>query len=91
MNLLQYIPDDNTWMQRYADSMGWNELSEYYDKVWLMLYDMQPGHTFRVLDEVHPKNYDLFMKCVDATLEEFGTYGIHSYYIEEQGAVILRR
>ncbi len=91
MNMLQYMPENNAWMKRYADCMGWDELAKYYDKVWLMLYDMRPGHTFRVLDEVHPKNYDLFMKCVDTALEELNAYGIHSYYIEEQGTVILRR
>lgn len=91
MNLLQHISDDNAWMRRYADSIGWDELAKYYDKVWLMLYDMRPGYVFRVLDEVHPKNYDLFMKCVGAAIEELDAYGIHSYYIEEQGTVILRR
>lgn len=92
MNLLQYFPDNNqTWIQPYADSIGWDKLVAYYDKIWLMLYNMQRGHIFRVLEEVSPNNYDLFMKCVYTILCEFDTYGIYSYYIEEQGTVILRR
>lgn len=92
MNLLQYFPDNNQdWIRQYADSMGWDKLAAYYNKVWLMLHDMRPGHTFRILEEVSPDNYDLFMKCVYTALCEFDTYGIYSYYIEEQGTVILRR
>ena len=92
MDLFQYFPDNNqSWIQPYADTMGWDRLAAYYDKIWLMLYDMPPGHTFRVLEEVSPGNYDLFMKCVYTILCEFETYGICSYYIEEQGALILRR
>lgn len=92
MDLLQYFPKNNQeWIQDYVDSMGWIKLMAYYSKVWLMLYNLQPGHTFRVLEEVIPDNYDLFMKCVYTILCEFDTYGISSYYIEEQGTVILRR
>lgn len=91
MNLLQYLPDDNqSWIPRYAESMGMDKLKEYYNKVFLMLESMQPGETFRVTEKVHPDNYDLFMKCVYSCLHEFGEYGIYSYYIEEQGTVILR-
>lgn len=91
VDLFKHIPDNNDWIQAYAQSMGWDKLTAYYDKVWLMLYEMQPGHTFRVLEEVKPDNYDLFIKCVVAALEEFRSYGIGNYHIEEQGTVILRR
>lgn len=92
MNLLQYLPDDNqSWIVPYAKSMGMDRLAEYYDKVFIMLYEMQPGESFRVTEKVAPKNYDLFMKCVYSVLCEFAQYGIYDHHIEEQGTVILRR
>lgn len=92
MDLLQYLPNDNqSWIPPYVDSMGMDQLAQYYDKVFITLYEMQPGDSFRVTEKVAPVNYDLFMKCVYSVLCEFDTYGIHSYYIEEQGTVILRR
>lgn len=92
MDLIQYYPQDNrTWIQPYADSMGWDKLVDYYRRIWLMLYDMQPGQSFHVLDRVSPHNYDLFAKCVYTVLCEFDTCGIGNYYIEQQGTVIIRR
>ena len=80
MDLLQYLPDDSrSWIQSYIELVGMERLTEYYDKV------------FRVLEKVSPENYGLFMKCVYSCLCEFDLYDICSYYIEEQGTVILRR
>ena len=62
-------------------------LTEYYDKVFIDLYEMLPGES----EKVSPENYGLFMKCVYSCLCEFDLYDICSYYIEEQGTVILRR
>lgn len=92
MDLLQYLPDDNqSWIPSFIESIGIEKLTEYYDKVFIRLYNLQPGESFRILEKVRPENYDLFMKCVYSCLCEFDAYGIHSYYIEEQGTVILRR
>lgn len=92
MNLLQYLPDNNqSWIQHYADSMGWEKLIAYYDKISLVLYNMQPGDVFRVLEKVDPQNYDLFIKCIYTILCEFAGYGMYGYHIEEQGTIILRR
>ncbi|OKZ08498.1 hypothetical protein [Bacteroides stercorirosoris] len=92
MDLLQYFPDDcQSWISSYIELMGVERLTEYYNKVLIRLYDMQPGESFRVLEKVSPENYDLFMKCVYSCLCAFDLYGIYSYYIEEQGTVILRR
>lgn len=66
-------------------------LARYYDKVFIMLYEMQPGESFRIIEKVSPENYALFMKCVYSVLFEFDKYAVGSYYIEEQGTVILRR
>jgi hypothetical protein len=92
MDLLQYLPDDNqSWIPPYVELMGVERLTEYYNKVFIWLYEMQPGESFRVLEKVRPENYDLFMKCVYSCLCAFDLYGIYSYHIEEQGTVILRR
>lgn len=91
MNLLQHLPNDNqSWIPAYEEQMGIDRLAKYYDKVFTMLYEMQPGESFRIIEKVSPENYALFMKCVYSVLCEFGKYGIGSYYIEEQGTVILR-
>ena len=92
MDLLQYLPDDSrSWIQSYIELVGMDRLTEYYDKVFIELYEMLPGESFRVLEKVSPENYGLFMKCVYSCLCEFDLYDICSYYIEEQGTVILRR
>lgn len=92
MNLLHHLPDDSqSWIAAYEKQMGMDRLVKYYDKVFIMLYEMQPGESFRITEKVAPANYDLFMKCVYSVLCEFGKYGVGSYYIEEQGTVILRR
>ena len=63
MDLLQYFPDNNqSWIPSYIESMGMEKLAEYYNKVFIRLYGMQPGESFRVLEKVSPENYDLFMK-----------------------------
>lgn len=92
MDLFQYFPDNSqSWIPSYIESMGMEKLAEYYNKVFIRLYGMQPGESFRVLEKVSPENYDLFMKCVYSCLCEFDLYGVHSYYLEEQGTVIFRR
>ena len=84
MDLLQYLPDDSrSWIQSYIELVGMERLTEYYDKVFIELYEMLPGESFRVLEKVSPENY--------SCLCEFDLYDICSYYIEEQGTVILRR
>lgn len=92
MNLLHHLTNDNqSWIPAYEEQMGIGRLAKYYDKVFIMLYEMQPGESFQVTEKVSPENYDLFMKCVYSVLCELSKYGIGSYYIEEQGTVILRR
>ena len=75
MDLLQYLPDDSrSWIQSYIELVGMERLTEYYDKVFIDLYEMLPGESFRVLEKVSPENYGLFMKCVYSCLCEFDLY-----------------
>jgi hypothetical protein len=50
MDLLQYLPDDSrSWIQSYIELVGMERLTEYYDKVFIELYEMLPGESFRYL------------------------------------------
>lgn len=69
--------------------MGEDELREYYDKVFIRLYDMKPGEQFDITQEVNPDNYDLFVKCVSTCFNELAVYGLCGYHLEDN--IILKR
>lgn len=69
--------------------MGEKELREYYNKVFVRLYDMQPLEQLDIAQEVNPDNYDLFVKCVVTCFGELANYGICDYHLEDN--LILKR
>lgn len=89
-DLLQYIPNDNSWIQEMYDLLGEEKLVEYYDRVFLRMYNMNHRDCIYVLQEVAPENYNLFIKCVCTCISELISYGIYDYYIEENATVIYR-
>lgn len=92
MNLTNHLPDDaRSWIPTYADRMGWDKLKEYYDRVFLRLERMRPGEKLVVWQEVVPNNYDLFLHCAYTAICELQSYGISSYYFDDQATVITRQ
>lgn len=93
MDLTHHIPVDQAWIQEYARRIGWDALTAYYDRVFLMLLSLPAGAEFKILDKVNPEHYDLFIKCVVAAMPEVAraTCFDKSYYIEQQATVILVR
>lgn len=93
MDLRLYIPTDHrAWIPVYADKLGWDYLTRYYNKVFLLLINMQPGTEFRVIDRVSPDNYDLFIKCAVTAYNEIMHSDLsRSYFFEQDATVILAR
>lgn len=91
MNLIFHIPNDDSWMAAMAAKIGWENLIDYYDKVFNMLYDMQPNTVFDIVANVHPKNYDIFIKSVFSCINELHKMGIKQFSFEEKATQILRK
>lgn len=92
MNLTHLLPDDaRSWIPTYEERMGWERLKEYYDRVFLRLERMRPGEKLVVWQEVVPDNYDLFLHCAYTAICELQSYGINSYYFDDQATVITRQ
>ncbi|MCB6272053.1 hypothetical protein [Bacteroides cellulosilyticus] len=86
----QYIPDDDrSWIIEYYDRIGVQELIDYYDKVFVCLFDMGSGDELNIVEIVSPENYDLFIKCVSTCFRELASYGMCGYHLE--GSIILKR
>ncbi len=85
----QYIPDDDSWIREYNDRIGMQELANYYDKVFVFLFDMKSGDELNIVEIVSPDNYDLFIKCVSTCFRELASYGMCGYHLE--GSIILKR
>ena len=86
----QYIPDDDrSWIIEYYDRIGVQELIDYYDKVFVWLFDMSSGDELNIVEVVSPDNYDLFIKCVSTCFRELASYGMCGYHLE--GSIILKR
>ena len=64
-------------------------LTRYYDKVFLLLYDMKHGDEFDIEKNVDPQNYDLFIKCFILVYQQLFSNGITGYFLE--GSLILKR
>lgn len=92
MDLTPYLPDDaRSWIPAYAERMGWDKLTEYYDRVFLRLERMRPGNRLAVLQEVLPANYDLFLHCAYTAACELERMGVSAYYFDDQATVITRQ
>lgn len=86
----QYIPDDDrAWIMEYYDRLGVKGLIEYYNKIFVRLFDMEPGDELDIVQIVSPDNYDLFIKCVVTCFAELASYGMCEYYLED--GIILKR
>ena len=89
INVQQYIPEPgSTWIKDYYDKMG-DDLTEYYNKVFLHLYKMKPGDQFDIEKKVDPQNYDLFIKCLILVYQQLHSCGMTDFFLE--GSMILRR
>ena len=77
-----------------AAQIGWHELTDYYNQVFLYLMEMKTGSQFRVTDRVRPENYELFLHCACTAIRELEYMNMGVYYIEYiegYGTVILKR
>lgn len=90
MNLKEYIPEDKTWLDSMAEEIGWEHLGEYYNRVFLLLYEMRRGAYFSIVDKVAPANYRLFMGCLIIVMTELASYGIHDFTLEAEATIIHR-
>lgn len=90
MNLKEYIPKDKTWLDSMAEEIGWEHLGEYYNRVFLLLYEMRRGTYFSIVDKVAPDNYRLFMGCLIIVMTELASYGIHDFTLEAEATIIHR-
>lgn len=92
MNLLDYLPNDHqSWIADIAAKMGWDDLTKYYNQVFLMLLQMKPNTFFSVVDKVRPENYELFMKCSFSAIQELTSMKAGTYTYEKQGTIIIKR
>ena len=90
MGLKQYIPEDKTWLNRMAEEIGWEHLGEYYNRVFLLLYEMRHGAYFSIVDRVAPVNYPLFMGCLICVMTELASYGTHDFCLENDATIVRR-
>ena len=90
MNLKEYIPKDKTWLDSMAEEIGWEYLGEYYNRVFLLLYEMRRGAYFSIVDKVAPANYRLFMGCLIIVMTELASYGIYDFTLEAEATIIHR-
>lgn len=80
----RYLPKDNRcWIEGYAESLGWDYLISYYDKLFVRMLDMQHGNKIDIIKEVHPDNYDLFVKCLVTCICELASFGLYDYSVED--------
>lgn len=92
MDLTRYLPTDNqTWIPVYAERMGWDNLREYYNHVFLRIISMKPMEEFDIVKNVNQERYDLFIHCAVTAIHEAELYSGKTYHIENQATVILCR
>lgn len=90
-NLTQYIPETNRgWIQEMSDLIGKDFLYEYYNRVFLRMFDMKHRESLYILEEVSPDNYELFIKCVYTCMSELASYGMNDYHLENNATVVYR-
>lgn len=90
-DLSQYIPDTNrSWIKDMSERLGENVLVEYYNRVFIRMFNMKHQEFLYVLEEVSPENYELFIKCVYTCMNELAGYGMNDYHLENNATVIYR-
>lgn len=90
-NLTQYIPQTNRgWIEEMSSRIGKECLYEYYDRVFLRMFEMKHRESLYILEEVSPENYELFIKCVYTCMSELATYGMNDYHLENNATVVYR-
>lgn len=79
-----YLPATNqSWIAAYAESMGWESLTLYYNKLFVRLLKMKRGDKMDIVKDVNPNNYDLFVKCLVTCIQELCSLGVYDFDIEE--------
>ena len=76
-----------------AEEFGWDALTAYYDRVFLLIWELQPGCQIIITDMVKPDNYEIFVKCASTAIDEINHLGCpyHTgYYFNETATVIFR-
>lgn len=89
-NLTQYIPQDHSWIKDYQKKMGADELGKYYNRVFLKMYNMKEDERLNIINIVKEENFDVFMKCLCAAIDELATYGINFYLINSD-TILVRK
>ena len=89
VDLKQYIPEDDSWIENYFAVMGETELISYYNNIFVYLLNMPPRTHFNILQEVKPENYELFIKCVYTCIRELTTYGFN-FSIENDVTLVCK-
>lgn len=87
MNLLEYIPEDDKWIDEFCNKLGTEYIMDYYHRVWLMLYDMRVGQVFDIEKRVKPQNRELFVKMASLCISEFRSRD-KGWYFSEDGSKI---
>ena len=91
-DLTPYLTGSTSWIAPCAESMGWDALTAYYDRVFLLLLRMPAGSHLVVTDVVRPDNYGLFLHCAILAIGELQHVDPWATYdIEDKGRLILKR
>jgi len=90
INLREFIPQDNKWISDTALTMGWPELNDYYNRIYVMLSEMKVGERFEIERSVHPDNYPLFVRCACTAITELSSQGIYGWSMNETATIIVR-
>lgn len=91
VNLSQYIPETNrSWIQDMSERLGEDVLFEYYNRVFIRMFNMEHRESLYILHEVLPENYELFIKCVYTCMSELAAYGMNDYHLENNATVVYR-
>lgn len=89
INLTKYIPKNKDWMKEAFNTMGEEKFGEYYNRIFLRLYDMKKGEWMNIVSEVKPDNYSIFINCLCAVIDEMASYDI-MFSLEEQATMVRR-
>ena len=87
INLLDYIPKDNTWIDEFCRNLGTEYIQNYYHRVWLKLYDMKIGEEFDITKRVKPDNRELFIKMASLCIYEL-RHEYREWVFSEDGSKI---
>lgn len=90
VDLREFVPLNNDWIKDSADKIGWDQLTAYYDSIYLMLLNMERDEVFDVEKLVRPENYELFIRCACTAILELGKQGIFAWSLNEQANRIVR-